>query len=170
MENLKILEPLAKTGTVPAVAGEGIRLYDSGGNTYFDLSEISNVLGQKNAHFTKRMTDKLQDLVGGKIADSPEKKRFYKFLSDTTGNRFSYVHLTSSGSEASEWAVRMALKITGRSEVLAFWNSIHGRTYLGASMSGMSRRKQGYAPSAPGVLYGVYPDCAHCPFEKSCDS
>lgn len=170
MENLKILEPLAKTGTVPAVAGEGIRLYDSEGNTYFDLSEISNVLGQKNAHFTKRMTDKLQDLVGGKIADSPEKKRFYKYLSDTTGNRFSYVHLTSSGSEASEWAVRMALKITGRSEVLAFWNSIHGRTYLGASMSGMSRRKQGYAPSAPGVLYGVYPDCAHCPFEKSCDS
>lgn len=170
MENLKILEPLAKTGTVPAVAGEGIRLYDSKGNTYYDLSEISNVLGQKNAHFTKRMTDKLQNLVGGKIADSPEKKTFYKYLSDTTGNRFSYVHLTSSGSEAGEWAVRMALKITGRSEVLAFWNSIHGRTYLGTSMSGMSRRKQGYAPSAPGVLYGVYPDCAHCPFEKTCGS
>lgn len=53
---------------------------------------------------------------------------------------------------------------------MAFWNSIHGRTYLSASLSGMARRKQGYAPAAPGVLYGVYPDCAHCPFEKSCDS
>jgi len=115
------------------------------------------------------MTDKLKDPVGGKIADSPEKVKFYRFLADTTGNRFAYAHLTSSGSEASEWAVRMALKMTGRNEVLAFWNSIHGRTYLGASMSGMSRRKQGYAPSAPGVLYGVYPDCAHCPFEKSCE-
>ena len=162
------MEQLAKTGGIPAVAGEGIRLYDADGKTYYDLSEISTILGQKNEHFTKRMTAKLNDLVGGKIAASPEKVKFYQYLADTTGDRFRYVHLTSSGSEASEWAVRIALKMTGRSEVLAFWNSIHGRTYLGASMSGMSRRKQGYAPSAPGVLYGVYPDCAHCPFEKNC--
>jgi 4-aminobutyrate aminotransferase-like enzyme len=164
------MEQLAKSGNIPAVAGKGIRLYDGDGKIYYDLSEISTVLGQKNEHFTKRMTEKLKDLVGGKIADSPEKVKFYKYLDETTGNRFAYAHLTSSGSEASEWAVRMALKMTGRSEVLAFWNSIHGRTYLGASMSGMSRRKQGYAPSAPGVLYGVYPDCAHCPFEKTCEN
>ena len=170
MDNQLPMEQIMKTGTIPAVAGTGIRLYDTDGKTYYDLSEISNVLGQKNEHFFKRMTDKLQDLVGGKIADSPEKRKFYQYLSDTTGNRFRYVHLTSSGSEASEWAVRMALKMTGRSEVLAFWNSIHGRTYLSASMSGMPRRKQGYAPSAPGVLYGVYPDCAHCPFEKNCET
>ena len=161
------MEQIMKTGSVAAVAGDGIRLYDSDGNTYFDLSEISNVLGQKNEHFTKRLTDKLQDLIGGKIADSPEKRKFYQYLSETTGNRYRYVHLTSSGSEASEWAVRMALKMTGRNEVLTFWNSIHGRTYLSASMSGMPRRKQGYAPGAPGVLYGVYPDCVHCPFEKT---
>lgn len=164
------MEQLAKSGAIPAVAGEGIRFYDPEGNVYYDLSEISNVLGQKNQHFTKRITDKLNDLVGGKVADSPEKRKFYQYLADTTGNRFPYVHLTSSGSEASEWAVRMALKLTGRSEVLAFWNSIHGRTYLSASMSGMPRRKQGYAPSAPGVLYGVYPDCAHCPFERDCET
>jgi 4-aminobutyrate aminotransferase-like enzyme len=64
----------------------------------------------------------------------------------------------------------MALKMTGRNEVLSFWNSIHGRTYLSASMSGMPIRKQGYAPAAPGVLYGAYPDCAHCPFEKDCST
>ena len=149
MHDLLPIEPVAKTGVIPAVDGTGIRLFDAQGNTYYDLSEISNVLGQKNAHFTKRITDKLNGLVGGKIADSPEKTKFYRYLSETTGGRYSYVHLTSSGSEASEWAVRMALKMTGRSEVLAFWNSIHGRTYLSASMSGMPRRKQGYAPSAP---------------------
>jgi len=170
MHNQLSMEGLSKAGTIPAVAGNGIRLYDSDGNRYYDLSEISNVLGQKNEHFTKRLTEKLHDLVGGKISDSPEKTKFYQYLSETTGNRYHYVHLTSSGSESCEWAVRMALKMTGRNEVLAFWNSIHGRTYLSASMSGMARRKQGYAPAAPGVLYGVYPDCAHCPFEKSCEN
>lgn len=170
MDQQSSLKQIMKTGTVPAVTGDGIKLYDAEGNTYYDLNEISTVLGQKNAHFATRLTEKLNGLVGGKIADSPEKTKFYQYLADTTGNRFQYVHLTSSGSEASEWAVRMALKMTGRNEVLAFWNSIHGRTYLSASMSGMPRRKQGYAPSAPGVLYGAYPDCAHCPFEKNCET
>lgn len=37
-------------------------------------------------------------------------------------------------------------------------------------MSGMPRRKQGYAPAASGVVYGVSTDCVHCPFEKSCEN
>lgn len=170
MGNPIMIEQITKAHTVPAVQGNGIKFYDAAGNVYYDLNEISNVLGQKNEHFTKRMTEKLNNLVGGKVSDSPEKVKFFQYLSDTTWNRYQYIHLTSSGSEASEWAVRMALKMTGRNEVLTFWNSIHGRTYLSASMSGMPRRKQGYAPAASGVLYGVYPDCAHCPFEKNCEN
>ena len=165
-----MLQSVTGNHSVDVVDGKGIELYDANGKVYLDLNEISTVLGQKNEHFNKRMTEKLNGLVGGKIANSAEKEKFYRYLSETTGNRFQYVHLTSSGSEASEWAVRMALKMTGRNEVLSFWNSIHGRTYLSASMSGMPRRKQGYAPAAPGVVYGVYPDCAHCPFEKQCDN
>ena len=171
MSGKLILKSVTNSNGVDAVDGNGIELIDEKGNVYFDLNEISTVLGQKNEHFNKRISEKLNHgLVGGKVSNSPEKEKFYQYLSDTTGNRFQYVHLTSSGSEASEWAVRMALKMTGRNEVLAFWNSIHGRTYLSASMSGMPRRKQGYAPAASGVVYGVYPDCAHCPFEKDCNN
>ena len=171
MSGKLILKSVTNSNGVDAVNGNGIELIDKKGTIYFDLNEISTVLGQKNEHFSKRISEKLNNgLVGGKITNSPEKEKFYQYLSDTTGNRFQYVHLTSSGSEASEWAVRMALKMTGRNEVLAFWNSIHGRTYLSASMSGMPRRKQGYAPAASGVVYGVYPDCAHCPFEKDCNN
>lgn len=170
MNKYSALQPVTEIHGIHAVGGKGIELYDEQGKTYLDLSEISTVLGQKNEHFNKRITEKLSGLVGGKIAHSQERESFYNYLSETTGRRFSHVHLTSSGSEASEWAVRMAQKMTGRNEVLAFWNSIHGRTYLSASMSGMPRRKQGYAPSAPGIVYGVYPDCAHCPFEKNCES
>jgi len=39
------MEQLAKSGSIPAVAGEGIRLYDADGKVYYDLSEISTVLG-----------------------------------------------------------------------------------------------------------------------------
>ena len=165
-----MLQSVTGNHSVDVVDGKGIELYDANGKVYLDLNEIGTVLGQKNEHFNKRMTEKLNGLVGGKIANSAEKEKFYRYLSETTDNRFQYIHFTSSGSEASEWAVRMALKMTGRNEVLSFWNSIHGRTYLSASMSGMPRRKQGYAPAASGGVYGVYPDCAHCPFEKQCDN
>lgn len=165
-----MLQSVTGNHSVDVVDGKGIELYDANGKVYLDLNEIGTVLGQKNEHFNKRMTEKLNGLVGGKIANSAEKEKFYRYLSETTDNRFQYIHFTSSGSEASEWAVRMALKMTRRNEVLSFWNSIHGRTYLSASMSGMPRRKQGYAPAAPGVVYGVYPDCVHCPFEKQCDN
>ena len=171
MERTVQLKSVINSNGVDAVDGKGIELIDEKGTIYFDLNEISTILGQKNEHFNKRISEKLNNgLVGGKVSNSSEKKKFYQYLSDTTGNRFPYVHLTSSGSEASEWAVRMALKMTGRNEVLAFWNSIHGRTYLSASMSGMPRRKQGYAPAASGVVYGVYPDCTHCPFDKDCNN
>ena len=47
MDKQSSLKQIMKTGTVPAVAGNGIKLYDAGGNTYYDLNEISTVLGQK---------------------------------------------------------------------------------------------------------------------------
>ena len=108
-----MLQSVTGNHGVNAIDGKGIELYDANGKVYLDLNEISTVLGQKNDHFNKRMTEKLNGLVGGKIANSAEKEKFYRYLSETTDNRFQYIHFTSSGSEASEWAVRMALKKTG---------------------------------------------------------
>jgi len=170
MKLFDTLKPITPASALDIIDADGIELYSSDGKTYYDLNEISTVLGQKNKHFTKKMTSCLNGVTSMKLGRSADKEKFYRYLSNTTDHRFQYLHLTSSGSEASEWAVRMALKMTGRNEVLSFWNSIHGRTYLSTSMSGMERRKQGYAPSAPGTLYGVYPDCAHCPFEKNCSN
>ena len=85
-----------------------------------------------------------------------------RYLDETTGGAFAAAFLTSSGSEAVEWAVRLAKKMTGREEVLSFWNSIHGRTYLSGSLSGLCKRKAGYGPLAPGVLLLPYPGCGRC--------
>lgn len=170
MNQRHTLKPLTPVSSLDVIDANGIELYTSDGKIYYDLNEISTVLGQKNQHYANRMSTRLHGVTSIKSGNSTDKQKFYQFLSETTDYNFQYLHLASSGSEASEWAVRMALQMTGRNEVLSFWNSIHGRTYLSASISGMERRKQGYAPSAPGTLYGVYPDCAHCPFEKNCEN
>lgn len=62
--------------------------------------------------------------------------------------------------------MRLAKKLTGRTEVISFWNSIHGRTNLSAALSGVPRRKAGYGPLTPGGVFFPYPNCAACPMGK----
>jgi len=168
MENFDMLQPILHAGKLDLVSGQGAQLQGRDGRSYLDFNEICVVLGQNDQHFIRRMTERLQGLTTNKMGYTADKEKLHRYLMDSTEHQFSAVHLTASGSEATEWAVRTALKLTGKSEVLSFWNSIHGRTYLSASMSGLSKRKVDYGPLAPGVVFSPYADCAHCPFDRQC--
>lgn len=170
MEKYDILQPVTHTKKLNLVSGNGAQLTDSEGKTYLDFNEICVVLGQNNKHFITRMTKCLNGVTSAKSGYSSDKEKLYSFLMETTGYKYKAIHLTSSGSETTEWAVKTALKITGKTEILSFWNSIHGRTHLSASMSGLPKRKTNYGPIAPGIVFSSYPDCPHCPFEKDCGS
>ncbi len=150
------------------VAAQGASLTDADGNDFLDFNEICIVLGQANEHFTKQLKQALDEVTSSKFGCNKYKERLYAYLLDTTRGDFRGIHLTVSGSETAEWAVKLAQRITGRTEVLSFWNSIHGRTHLSASMSGLSKRKTSYGPLAPGTVFGIYPDCHHCPLDKDC--
>ena len=145
------------------VSGSGAELFDAEGRRYIALNELSVCLGAGNRHFIEVMQQALsRPAQSGAV--NPYKARLYERLLEATNGDFSYIHLTSSGSEAAEWAVKLARKLTGKTEVVSYWNSIHGRTQLSASMSGLPKRKTGYGPLDPGVLLTPYPDCLHCPF------
>ena len=143
--------------------GEGARYWTEDGQQVVDLNEMRVVLGQNNARFQAAMAEAFHAFTAPKSGTSPAKTQLMEWLYKTTDGRFTAAHLTSSGSEAAEWAVRLAQKLTGRPEVLSFWNSIHGRTYLSASFSGLAKRKAGYGPLAPGVVFMPYPNCANGP-------
>lgn len=152
-------EPLELTG------GEGACYWTADGYSVVDLNEMRVVLGQNNAGFQAAMKKAFSGFTAPKNGQSPAKAQLLDWLNRTTNSQFAAAHLTSSGSEAVEWAVRLAQKRTGRPEILTFWNSIHGRTYLSASLSGLARRKVGYGPLAPGVVYLPYPKCVDCPLQ-----
>lgn len=158
-----LLSPLRESGGPEIAGGAGAVLREKDGRTLVDLNEMRVVLGQKNEMFNAAMAEAFGRLTVQKNGTSPAKEKLLRYLDQSTGGRFQAAFLTSSGSEAVEWAVRLAKKMTGREEILSFWNSIHGRTYLTASLSGLPKRKAGYGPLAPGVLLLPYPNCAHCP-------
>lgn len=164
--NFDLLAPLRDGQEQPELTGgEGARYWTADGCSVVDLNEMRVVLGQNNAAFQEAMEKAFSEFTAPKNGLSPTKTQLLGWLDRTTNGQFAAAHLTSSGSEAVEWAIRLAQKRTGRPEILAFWNSIHGRTYLSASLSGLPRRKVGYGPLAPGVVYLPYPKCADCPLQ-----
>ncbi len=153
-----------KQSNINFVSGKGAELYDDKGNTYITLNEMTTFLGQNHVNFTNKMTKALNELTISCGANQPYKDKLFKYLIESTDNVFEKILLTSSGSEATEWAVRIAKKLTGRCEVVSYWDSIHGRTYFSASMSGLPRRKIGHGTIASGIVHSIYPDCSNCEF------
>ncbi len=163
VQRYDLLAPLYSAESLELVDGKGAELFDRQGRRYLTLNELSVCLGAGNERFVRAVSR-----AAGEVAQSgaanPYKARLLMRLMEATGGDFDRVHLTSSGSEAAEWAVKLACRMTGRSEVVSFWNSIHGRTQLSAGMSGLPKRKAGYPPLPPGLVHTPYPDCARCPF------
>ena len=151
----------------PFVRASGASYFTADGREFVDLNEMRVVLGQENEAFIRALTDALHSVTAPKNTRFPAKEQLLSLLDEATNGAFAAIHLTSSGSEAVESAVRLAQKLTGRSEILSFWNSIHGRTYLSSSMSGKPQRKAGYGALAPGVVFLPYPDCLSCPMKRA---
>lgn len=72
-------------------------------------------------------------------------------LSPCRGGEDQKSILSTTGAEAVENAVKIARTATGRSAVISFDRSFHGRTLLGMSLSGLTRYKRGFGPFAPDV-------------------
>lgn len=140
--------------------------YLADGTYKVDMDEMRVVLGQNNEEFNKAIADALCKNTTLRRNSVSVQERLYQYLDITTNHDFEAAHLTASGSEAVETAVRIAQNITGKNEIISFWNSIHGRTYLSSSMSGLPKRKAGLKTLAPGIIYAPYPKCSECPFRK----
>ncbi len=163
-----LLAALHPSDPLPSfVRASGASYFTADGREFVDLNEMRVVLGQGNEAFTQaRHRCAARHHRTQKCARSVQGTPDFSSRWATDG-ALAAIHLTSSGSEAVESAVRLAQKLTGRSEILSFWNSIHGRTYLSSSMSGKSQRKAGYGALAPGVVFLPYPDCLSCPMKRA---
>ncbi len=70
--------------------------------------------------------------------------------------------LLSTGSEATENAVKIARAYTGRPAVLAFQHGYHGRTLLALSMTGKNvPYKQNFGPFCSEIYHAPFPHALH---------
>lgn len=140
------------------VKAEGCKLYDINNKKYIDLIggiSVCNV-GHRNKKvigaINKQMNDYLHVMVNGELVLSPQ-TNYAKLLTDNLPASLNSVFFTASGTEASEGAMKLAKRCTGRTQIAAFNNSYHGSTQGSLSIMGSEYWRNAFRPLLPDVLH-----------------
>ncbi len=140
------------------VRAEGIYLYDHKGERYVDLVSGVSVSNVGHGHpevkeAVKKQVDTYMHLmVYGKYIQSPQVRLAGK-LAEILPPSLNSVYLVNSGSEAIEGALKLAKRITGRTEIVAFKNAYHGSTHGALSVLGNEEMKYAYRPLLPDIRF-----------------
>ena len=142
------------------VAGEGCYVTDDQGKKYLDftsgigvvnlgyhqpaLNEILAAQAQKIWHTPNLYENQLQEAVAEKLVGARDYLAFF----------------CNSGAEANEAALKLARKATGKTQIITFKNSFHGRTYGAMSATGQASIHAGFEPLVPDFEYLPYNDLA----------
>lgn len=159
------LQHVAQTSDSPLALeiahAEGCFLYDAGGKTYLDLIGGISVcnIGHRHPAVTaaiKEQVDKyLHVLVYGEFIQSPQ-VQYAKLLADNLPSSLNSIFFTNSGAEATEGAMKLAKRSTGRSQVIAFKNAYHGSTQGALSIMGDEYWRNAFRPLLPDILHLEY--------------
>lgn len=101
----------------------------------------------------KDQTDKyLHCMVWGEYIQQPNID-FAERLTALLPANLNCVYPVNSGTEANEAALKLAKRITGRTELVSFRGSYHGSTHGSMSVSGNETKKAPFRPLLPDVRF-----------------
>ena len=116
---------------ITPVRGNDVFVYDENGQEYLDLYGGHAVIsiGHSHPQYVKKITGQLQKLgFYSNAIQNPLQKELAKKLGALSGCNNYELFLCNSGAEANENALKLASFVTGKSKIIAFKNSFHGRT------------------------------------------
>ncbi|HYG14889.1 MAG TPA: aminotransferase class III-fold pyridoxal phosphate-dependent enzyme, partial [Bacteroidia bacterium] len=162
METLRhfFLEHLAQTSGSPLALdiarAEGIYLYDTSGRRYADL--ISGIGVSNYGHGNQQVIRAIQEQAGlylhtmvyGEYIQKPQVLLAEKLCSMLPPSLNS-VYFVNSGAEATEGAMKLAKRATGRSKIIAMCNAYHGSTQGALSLMSSEYYTAAYRPLLPQV-------------------
>ncbi|MBS1602035.1 MAG: aspartate aminotransferase family protein [Bacteroidetes bacterium] len=159
------LQHVAQTSPAPLaieiVKAEGLYLHDPAGRTYLDL--IGGISVCNTGHRHPRVVQAVKDqadrylhlLVYGELIQSPQVE-YATLLATHLPSTLNAVYFTNSGAEATEGAMKLAKRVTGRTEIVAFNQSYHGSTQGALSVMGDEHWRNAFRPLLPGIRHVGY--------------
>jgi acetylornithine/succinyldiaminopimelate/putrescine aminotransferase len=155
-------ENMAQTSPEPLALdirkAEGIYLFDAKGKSYIDLISGISVSNSGHRHpavlkaIKKQLDNYMHLMVYGEYILTPQVK-LAAMLAEILPSKLNCTYFVNSGSEATEGALKLAKRHTGRSEIIAFKNAYHGSTHGSLSVMGNEHFKQAFRPLLPDVRF-----------------
>ena len=159
------LKHIAQTSPSPLAfeikKAEGCLLYDTNGKEYIDLIGGISVANIGHRHpkvieaIKKQLDAYTHVMVYGEFIESPQ-VQYAKLLTDNLPPSLNSVYFTNSGAEAIEGSMKLAKRITNRTQIIAFKNSYHGSTQGALSIIGDEYWRNAFRPLLPDVLHLEY--------------
>lgn len=144
--------------------GKGDRVYDEDGVEYFDWYGGHCVTSTGHSH--PRVVRAIAEQAGKLLFYSAAARLRVRDLAAEVlidylrGSGLAHVFFCNSGAEANENALKLALKQTGRSQLLSFDGGWHGRTTLALSVTDDPKITEPYAAILPSNLRLPFADIA----------
>ena len=134
----------------------GSYIYSCDGKKYLDF--VAGVSACTLGHQPKKVNDAIKNqldryshvMVYGEYSQHPAVE-YCKLLASFLPESLNKTYLVNSGTEACEGALKLARRVTGRSQLLSCFNAYHGNTMGSMSVMGFEERKQVFRPLIPDV-------------------
>ncbi len=134
----------------------GSYIYSCNNKKYLDF--VAGVSACALGHQPKRVNDAVKAqldryshvMVYGEYSQSPAVE-YCKLLAENLPYPLEKTYLVNSGTEACEGALKLARRVTGRSQLISCNNAYHGNTMGSMSVMGFEERKQVFRPLIPDV-------------------
>jgi acetylornithine/N-succinyldiaminopimelate aminotransferase len=163
------LQHVAQTSTEPLAMeiakAEGCYLYDTNGKQYIDLIggiSVCNV-GHRHAKVVNAIKNQadayLHMMVYGETVQTPQ-VHYAHWLANHLPKTLNSVYFTSSGTEATEGAMKLAKRVTKKTDFVACNNSYHGSSQGALSVMGSEYWRNEFRPLLPGIHHVDYNDDA----------
>lgn len=132
---------------VELVSGNGTKVIDINGKEYLDFTSGIGVcnLGHCHPDLVKPVQEQVSKLWHtSNLFQSSLQEQVAKQLTDHSSG--DAVFFANSGAEANEAAIKLARKFTGKSKIITFLQSFHGRTLGTIAATGQQKVKTGFGP------------------------
>ena len=159
------LQHVAQTSPFPIgleiAKAAGINMWDTNGKLYIDLISGFSVcnIGHSNAaviQAVKEQVDKYMHLiVYGEFIEAPQ-VAYATLLTNNLPPTLNSVYFTNSGAEATEGAMKLCKRVTGRSKIIACNKAYHGSTQGALSIMGDEYWRNAFRPLLPDVYHFDY--------------
>lgn len=161
MNNRQLFQQhIAQTSPTPVgieiVSATGNYLYGAKGEKYLDFIGGISVCNIGHSHpevvtaIQKQAGEYLHVMVYGELVQSPQVK-YAALLASHLPETLSCVYFTNSGAEATEGAIKLARRATGRPHIISCNKAYHGNTLGALSVMGDEYWRNAFRPLMPGV-------------------